>query len=130
MNKKKYSVRLDFIKLPSSLDFNEIVLRVKGKKIFPVDEKYFKIKDEVIIPLNIEFGIEAYPKQILVELWEYKYFLPDDYIGLFKLENFQNDMCQEAVMTNNSFGSMKVSLVWSVTQLENEVHRETANQMS
>ena len=127
MTPKKYRVRIDLLNLPAKPDFDEIVLKSNGRKIFPLNEKFFKIKGETVIPINIEFEIEQPRKPLLIELWEFRYFLPDDYIGLFRLDPLKGETT-ETEMTNNTF-SVKISLVWSASQVGKAVYQEAEKQL-
>jgi hypothetical protein len=129
MSSKKYRVRLESLKLPAKPDFHEIVLKLNGKKLFPLNTKYHKIETETIIPLNLDLEIDHSHRPLLIELWEFRYWLPDDYIGLFKLEPLREDVKTETEMANNTF-SVRITLTWTASEIKKAEHMEAVKQMA
>ena len=125
----KFRIHLELLNLPAKPDFHEIVLKCNGKKLFPLDAKYYKIQAETAIPINIEMEVDEHSRPVMVELWEYRFFLPDDYIGLFKLEPLHKESKVVSELANNAF-SVMISLEWSAKQLINLAHRESAKQLA
>jgi len=109
---RKISFKLNSIKclLNSEYQGDEIYVRYDGKKIWPEDRKWHRMRsgDEAI--LNIILPVENIGRKVDLELWENDFlrhsrlgsfiFLLDSLGGPFTVDMFQKD------------GKAKYSLVW------------------
>lgn len=66
-------------------DGDEIYIKQSGKKIFPVAEKYFKIKSEETFKLGFSIKLNKLGSVVELELWEYDNIFSKELIGSFLL---------------------------------------------
>lgn len=117
MTSKKKFLRLDSLMayLQTEEDGDEIFIKYNDKKIAPIGAKYFKMTKDPV-PLNIEIELGAEQKWVVLELWDYDRFSPNDNLGKFKLlvdevsENFSTELHRD----KQSEG--RYVLHWSVIQ--------------
>ncbi|MEQ8476521.1 hypothetical protein [Fulvivirga sp.] len=65
-------------------DGDEVFLKIKKEKIWPVDAKYVKMKEgDHKVAHNIE-GINK-DETVSMELWEYDFWTPNDKLGTFSM---------------------------------------------
>ena len=65
-------------------DGDEVFLKLNKEKVWPLDVKYFKMKEgDHKVDHNIE-GIDK-DQTIAIELWEYDFWTPNDKLGVFNL---------------------------------------------
>ena len=65
-------------------DGDEVFLKLNSNKIWPTDAKYVKIKEgSQNIRIDLD-GIEN-GSMIVIELWDYDFFTPNDKLGEFSM---------------------------------------------
>ena len=81
---------------PDEMDWDEVYLKMNGKKIWPASEKYQKLKlGETALEVNInDIDIEDMVK---IELWDYDKLSRNDKLGSFSFRTdergkFQTEM--------------------------------------
>lgn len=117
MASKKKFLRLESLMayLQTEEDGDEIFIKYNDEKIAPKDAKYFRMTKEPV-PLNIEVELGDDQKWVVLELWDYDRFSPNDNLGKFKLlvdevsENFSTELHRD----KQSEG--RYVLYWSVIQ--------------
>jgi hypothetical protein len=69
---------------PDESDKDEIYLKVKGKKIWPMDARYVKIDVDEQVNINLKFRASKGLWEI--ELWEYDLTSKNDHLGNFLID--------------------------------------------
>ena len=114
------AVRTRFLRLQSLIAYlqsekngDEIFINFKGKKIAPASEKFYRVAD-VPVDLDVELKLNKEDKWIDLELWEYNAFLPNIFLGNFKLlvDQHSDTFTAELIRENNT--QAKYALTWEL----------------
>lgn len=125
MSSLKKFLQLEFLMayLQTEEDGDEIFIKYNDQKIAPKDAKYFKTTKEPL-PLNVEIELGNEQKWVVLELWDYDRFSPNDCLGKFKLlvdevaEDFSTELHREKLSEG------RYVLHWSVVQRTNNSSRK------
>ncbi|MFT6866977.1 MAG: Ca2+-dependent lipid-binding protein [Cyclobacteriaceae bacterium] len=71
--------------VPEESDKDEIYLMFRDKKIWPQNQKYFKIDVDEILSIDLKISISS-PGNLKLELWEYDVTSKNDHLGTFQLD--------------------------------------------
>lgn len=82
--------------VPDEIDKDEMYLKYKGKKIWPIGNRYFRIDTGDKVEVNVEVDVEGGWNEI--ELWDFDYMSLNDHLGTFKF------------MVNEAFGEFSTSM--------------------
>ena len=99
---------------PSEKDKDEIFIKYKGKKIWPVKGKFNKIDTNQTIPITVE--IKDPTIWVELELWEYDYLSKNDHLGYFnfKSQAYPGEYTAEMSATDKFEGLAAYTLNWQV----------------
>lgn len=97
-------------------EYDEVLLKYNGKKIWPKNKKWQAIMMDTTTALEVEIdGIEE-NQDVVIEVWDWDLLSPNDKLGTFTLpiENdvgaFSSDMVKNLTETNKA----KYSLDWEL----------------
>ena len=97
-------------------EYDEILLKYKGKKIWPENKKWQPLMMDTSTELEVQIdGIET-NQDVVIELWDWDLLSPNDKLGTFTLpiENdigpFSSDMVQNLKETKKA----KYTLDWEL----------------
>ena len=65
-------------------DGDEVFIKYKDKKVWPLNSKYQKLS-EGSEKLNLEIPEVEKDNTVILELWDYDLFTPDDKLGTFSM---------------------------------------------
>jgi len=73
--------------VPNEDDKDEMFLKINGQKIWPKENRYFKIDVDETVPINLRFKVTV--GWIKLELWDYDFGKKNNHLGNFhfKVEN-------------------------------------------
>jgi hypothetical protein len=63
-------------------DFDEIFLKVNGKKVWPEGSKYHSVDNDSITEIKLELEVKA-GESVVIELWDYDLLSKNDHLGDF-----------------------------------------------
>jgi hypothetical protein len=114
------AVRTRFLRLQSLIAYlqsekngDEIFISFKGEKIAPASEKFYRIT-AIPVELDIELKLNKEDKWIDLELWEYNAFLPNVFLGNFKLLVDQHSDVFTAELIRENKTQAKYALTWEL----------------
>lgn len=67
--------------LPDEIDKDEMYLKFKGKKIWPIESTYYRVDTGDIAIINLTLDLEEGWAEI--ELWDFDYLSNNDFLGTF-----------------------------------------------
>lgn len=98
---------------PDEIDKDEMYLKYEGKKIWPEDERYFRVDTGDVVEVNLEMMLPDGWTEI--ELWEFDFVTKNDFLGVFKF-NLDNEVGEYdtsmTLLEKNSTASYK--LFWEI----------------
>ncbi len=68
--------------LPDEIDKDEMYLKFNGVKIWPEDEKYFRLDSGDKVEINLTLDVQE--GWVEVELWDFDYLSKNDFLGKFR----------------------------------------------
>ena len=91
-------------------------IKLKKKKIWPVDEKYVEVKGSKPVKVNHSIALKKLGEQLQLELWEYDNFLSSKCIGTFTFTPTEagGPFTTDLKMTSDEFA--KYTLEWEVNR--------------
>lgn len=101
---------------PQETDKDEIYLVFKGKKVWPRDQKFFKIDVDDTLEVGMKMKING-KGWLKLELWEYDLTSKDDHLGTFHLK-IDDSTGEFSEMLTNTDPKSPVSyfLNWKIEQ--------------
>lgn len=98
-------------------DADEVMLKYKGKKIWPLKKHYVSMKGGSQ-DVNVEIRDVPVNESVSVELWDYDLLSPNDLLGTFKLTAdkpggpFNSDM----MVNKKASDRARYNLVWELSR--------------
>ncbi|MDH5597537.1 MAG: hypothetical protein OEY34_00340 [Cyclobacteriaceae bacterium] len=109
-----YSLRL--LKLHCYLsdesDADELFIKLDGKKIWPSDKKYYKIKEDSV-EIKFETKVEK-NSEVVVEFWDYDLFSANDLLGTVKIIADASGGPYTSDMVKKEAGNARYALEWEL----------------
>ena len=95
-------------------DGDEIFLKLKKKKIWPEEEKYFKLTGSQPVKIDYAIPLQKLEGKIEIELWEYDNIISSKHIGTFLLSPTEigGPFSTDLKLTSKEFA--RYTLVWEV----------------
>lgn len=96
--------------------YDDVFLKYKGKKIWPVKKKQQSIMMDTSTPLGVEIKGLDVGREVEIELWDYDWLSSNDLLGVFKMVIgnavgiFSTDMTRNIKETTKA----KYTLEWEV----------------
>jgi hypothetical protein len=63
---------------------DEVFIRYRGKKIWPKDSRYIRMEEDQL-PVKAEIAALEKDTEVMLELWDYDLFTPNDLLGTFTM---------------------------------------------
>lgn len=67
------------------IDKDEVFLKYKGKKIWPKSRWYTSMDTGEKFPVEIEITHDEPSQPLVIELWDFDYLSPNDFLGYFEI---------------------------------------------
>lgn len=93
-------------------DKDEIYLKVHGKKIWPVKERFYPI--DVDEDVSIKLGFNVSRAKYTIELWEFDFIGKNELLGVFEIEVTESGSFSE--MMSNMKGEASYILNYEVEE--------------
>ena len=94
-------------------DGDEVFLSIDGKKVWPADSKFVKIK-EGDQKVGLEIDAIQNGSTLALELWDYDFWTPNDKLGEFNMLINEKGGPFNTDMTIKDSKSAKYSIEWEV----------------
>ncbi len=97
-------------------DYDDVYLKMKGDKIWPLNRKNQPMQMDSSAELNVEINEIEEGQVVNIELWDWDFISKDDLLGIFTMiveetgGPFSTDMVQNTKETNTA----KYTLTWEV----------------
>lgn len=67
------------------IDKDEVYLKYEGKKVWPKSKRYTSMDNGEKFPVEIEITHNQPDQPLVIELWDFDYLSPNDFLGYFSI---------------------------------------------